>query len=1356
MTNEEVKQYFSKAYAYMLSGDFAASAACFQHIIDSNRNSYEAHLAEQRLRWYCLPIQAVHDEMERTSAPVNISDVVVRSIGKVDAETIDYVSIVQSIEAELSKMQAYVRIGTNVWVLKKELSRCINSLVVSIRQSNEPVSVAEFVLKHWPDSHICCPNFPDGITVSILSSLLQEFQIDVISKGFALPSARIKSAVSRFRDCIFEEKTPLELDSYIHILFPKFSKEAEYLAPVREIVRVNLDQNFLRVYDGYWYLHQLLDFSIERLEEVFGDKLLPATTRELAWRLLLPDKKSAPNFPVSFLNALDAKLASHDHVMSIGSNTWILKSRLATFVHKSIATLFGATNIMTAEQIIRHVLGTQPSRDVLELYSNTLVKQLSKTKDVIGFKGNKWLHRSVLRQVIEISYQSLLEKGNPQTGKTLLNKALHTSKLSQPDIAKLETVFEEYLSNDDRFIKDIYSNKWRAVPSNAKHNELAVDVLQNNLSPMTFERIQFRITERFGVIQPILDLNHDDRFRIFRDDLWALNQWVFINDLALVFLASTYHPQYSVTIKSIVCEKHQIDPNLAIFIPFDDYRFAVASNNRWVARHFLTDEEIDECYQMLVRFASQGVRLSSLVYRILHKNYDLTDAEQCLPLDDRILFVEGMLYAKQAVTYYLNDNDLDKIAGYISSHIHECPIPIARIVSGALDKNFQFTDAEQKLREDDRFLEIYPGFWSPADYSPDNLERKSIGNVAVSNVPFPQSGDVTIPNALTKRKRRRRGETAATTEKVVVALSLLDIRYGNLHIPPKMQDWLPSEGNDYIEITDEKGFSFLGTLDETHSLLDIKQLLTRRGLTYGDKVRIEPRNGSLFICPTGERDTRVETEAARHEDIDRLVEEARLVKKSYHDLMIDVMEMIGGPLHREDIFQLVDYQRTAVRQSIFMTLSLVDCPYEELRYFVPEGNGYWSFSRERKEAYDMKMQELVDENASMAGLIVLLQDKLESTKMQVEKLQQGVLPDQQEREKMREELNQLRNQLTILQTAEQENQSYRHGIEEGNIELQLQVEKLNEELSTERKNLADISTYRDTLAETIKTLEGERDALSIKMEEYSRDITDLTDKSNAAAEMLKKADNKIQVLETGIEDLQNKLQASEQRANDISAKVATLEQAKAELEASYSQLIADYELAKKSNEQVFPELEALQSQYSDLQQSSSESTAAFLENLEARNSEIIALQLQVAQLARLENQLSEARTDAENLRLSLASEKQVHTLEIQRLQAELEEINSVYERLKQDNETGLATLQEENEQLKERIASLLNLHTEEKHQITQELEGQVQRLSAFNANQTKEIRKLQKRLEKIHAALNTRFGKVFAMLTHLDSEVKKG
>ena len=312
-----------------------------------------------------------------------------------------------------------------------------------------------------------------------------------------------------------------------------------------------------------------------------------------------------------------------------------------------------------------------------------------------------------------------------------------------------------------------------------------------------------------------------------------------------------------------------------------------------------------------------------------------------------------------------------------------CPLKRVKPIN-ALGWDGRLTNAATLLPVDDRFVENHPGFWSLCSWSTPDYSRSSHGGVAVVDPsPIDPEDDqpAELPDILTKRKAHKGKEVLSidVPKKYYHTLSHLDILHGNIRINGLLSKWIPGDAKT-IEITDNEGNEVIAYIDETRTILNVRDWILIRNLTYGDKIYIQQghKQDGLYVHPYGKRDERVYQEALQHQDIEKLIAEARRVNKTYHDLMIEVMGAFGMAMHREDIFQLVDYQRIAARNTIFEILSLIECPYVELRYFVPKGKGFWLFDRNKKRAYDMKMKELLDENNSLKGQIALISTRLEN------------------------------------------------------------------------------------------------------------------------------------------------------------------------------------------------------------------------------------------------------------------------------------------------------------------------------------------------------------------------------------------
>ena len=99
MAGDEVRVWFDKAYSKMSLGDFAAAAECFEHVIKHCGDANAARIAEQRIQWYCVPLDAILKKMDECQNPIDIYNV----LAELFAADVIYVESEQNTSSKLSK-----------------------------------------------------------------------------------------------------------------------------------------------------------------------------------------------------------------------------------------------------------------------------------------------------------------------------------------------------------------------------------------------------------------------------------------------------------------------------------------------------------------------------------------------------------------------------------------------------------------------------------------------------------------------------------------------------------------------------------------------------------------------------------------------------------------------------------------------------------------------------------------------------------------------------------------------------------------------------------------------------------------------------------------------------------------------------------------------------------------------------------------------------------------------------------------------------------------------------------------------------------------------------------------------------
>jgi predicted nucleic acid-binding Zn-ribbon protein len=629
-------------------------------------------------------------------------------------------------------------------------------------------------------------------------------------------------------------------------------------------------------------------------------------------------------------------------------------------------------------------------------------------------------------------------------------------------------------------------------------------------------------------------------------------------------------------------------------MPAEDNRFAQDSINRWFCRHVLTTVELDMLHEGLIKYGGAGRRLDMLTKEVIHLHPDSTDVQARLQTDERFIYLDGIWFSRQAAYYSLTPEDVERIYGILAAQAdHRAAVPLKDLVNQAIGHDGRFTDAADWLHQDERFKEIHKGFWALNSSPAPDFGRSGPGGVAVHH-PSDGGDIVSDGSSSTDGKLTLRKGRSATVKvgqepqkKAYIVLTHLDILHGNLRIAGLLKKWIPV-GVDNIHCIDEEDYEFIAYIDETGSILNIREWLEYRRRTYGDKISIQPASqvDGLLIRPYGNRDERVYQEAIEHQEIEKLITEARRVNKDFHDLMIEVMEEYNLPLHREDIYQLVNYLRTASRNTISEILSMPDCPYEELRYFIPVGAGSWKFDRTRKEAYDMKMQELLTENG-------VLQNQLESMKEQLQ-----LKPNYNER------IKQLNEQVENFQTLIAETNDKVVALSEENSRLHEQLTNLLSQIDTQkdttkedalRKELKDLQEKYTELIEKFEHIFDEKtefertnSELQIKLETLEKQtgvlLSSIQENETAMKQIQDRGDQELKQLREHIDTLNIEITSLKTKLNDRQKLTASekselgkairdnlqqeIEQLNKEYSAKTSKLEADLANAQSANEEM--------------------------------------------------------------------------------------------------------------------------------------------------------------------------------------------
>jgi predicted nucleic acid-binding Zn-ribbon protein len=555
-----------------------------------------------------------------------------------------------------------------------------------------------------------------------------------------------------------------------------------------------------------------------------------------------------------------------------------------------------------------------------------------------------------------------------------------------------------------------------------------------------------------------------------------------------------------------------------------DPRFMQDAGGRWFLWYAVSTAELDQMLALL-ESVEEGMALEELASTVVGVDACFTDAKERLEKDERFASVDGHWFTREQLCYSLTDKDVDRILEYLRES--NTGWSLATLVRVVLERDVDLTNAQEVLREERRFHEVRPGVWQVAgagapltDRGP--LTNRPVRSKGITSVP---AEDYTVEEEYTLRGPGPSGDAAGVMQSQITrTLSLVDVRSGSLPLGP-VRKVTPLTDGEAILFRDDRGIEFTAQANQqSNCLAGLGHWFGDRELTFGDKVVIRPtdREGFLLIEPKGEQDVRVYREALERLDVEKAIASASQIHKSFHDLMIDVMSYYGQPLHREDIYDLVNAIRTASRNTIFTLLSLSDCPYEELRYFVAHGDGHWSFDLDRKGAFDMKMRDLLTkveksdrDRRDSDERVIDLTEKIERLKAE-----NVALTDERET-----------NQGRISTTA-REIATLNHlitGQKDQIRKLREQVQAQDTEVVQLRDEKSKLDAWVTEAAKGLGATKEQRDELEARVEALLKDRTGLVER--------------VETLEQRLVQLQAKADGERARAEADEASVRELEQA---------------------------------------------------------------------------------------------------------------------------------------------------------------------------------------------------------------------
>lgn len=1348
MSENNLRETFDKAYSYLNAGNIKEAAVCFEYIVENPQvfGAQATRIAQRCILWYCIPLDVIFFELEQHKYPVDVHSII-QDLYRMDTRYTEtnIEPILKAIEDYLAKNPDYIRVGKKHWIYQAVIVKLATRVVLDLVDTTTPISLESIFQKEWPDYCRDHPTFLDEYSEAALAKIFQNYNVVIIANKFVVSEQLLPYSLDSFARMINEADQPLCLEMQAKILFPDIYPLPEAIPILSEYLGLHLDNRFLEYKKGWYLIRSQFQFDTMSFDDLFANGNEPLTTNQLL-NHRFPDL-NINLFSQTIKTLIQSQLLDNTQIISIGTNSWISRTQCEAIQKQVIQILSNHERFIPFDNLLQSIAPPGIPQDSLKHFKNIILIALQASQQAIQVTNTYWMYRGKIDSVIDEIYFTLL-KGKPAPLDKIVPTILREMGLSTP-IGTFYDALEQNLRSDKRFESVADQQRlWRAIRIGQRDNTMLFRFLSQYNFPMTKEEI----SSKHQQIDLEYDFESDERSQAFPGNRWGLSSWICLNDYVYEYLLRKKQHLHEITVTGYVCREIGYKGKSAFFFPNDDPRFAQDELNRWYCRYELTANDLNRLLKVLDQYGGSGRKLELLFREIIHLPPDATNAYEVLPNDSRFIQLDDFWYSRKEAFRILSSEDIENIYDNLSGLPTDSPaVSTKDIGMSALDWDGRLSNVAELLALDDRFIEIYKGFWILSTWSSPDYDRTAQGGIAVfgsthvSEIDDDSSPE--IPTSLTKRSTRNAPKIPAVEQQVKCyhTLSNLDVLHGNIRIIGLLKKWIP-ETAETILLVDDVNIEMVAYIDETHTILNIRDWINRRALTYGDKISIQPgrTKGRLFIRPYGKRDERVYQEAIQHQNIEGLIEEARRVNKTYHDLMVDVMVALDIPLHREDIFQLVDYQRTAVRNTIFEILSLTDCPYEELRYFVPKGRGYWSFDQRKKRAFDMKMTELLAENAALKGQIAQFSERNESE----QDITAGQAQLEQKIQSLEQSIRVLTNEKSELSIKNQTLDAEKSKGESDYYQLMnnlTQVQKSLLELTDVHKStLTEVDNLRQE-QQLFRDKEPQHQNAQAELEKLHIEQKDLQEKASQVLELQAELKQSRQLLAQIQAEAARQETTHQDQVSSMNSEVDTL---RGELQQVKTALAE----SNKQSADVFNGRTKLQEEFDSHQMQTQGEISALQDQLIKITAQVTEL---TGQLQLSTGQLDTERDENNALKTQLDITGQQFKSYTVKVEQELAVLNNQIQKTTTELEARTATIQTLEAQLitgNTEKAAIQEDDSAKQAQLSQQivaLQSQVDTLNQMHTRQIQDLAALEARLKLVDRALATPLGRLFALLQGL-------
>lgn len=1028
MERGEAREWLDRAFQQLGQGDFGAAANSFRRVRDESPDAQARSIARRGLDWYCISAEKLVAALQRIRHPVSLQSLLI-DVLHLKADAAEYEENARDVAGLLRELRMIRCVDDQLWVHEDHVRPVIGQVVAELQISRCPAYLGSMLA----DLFLQSGGGQLSVNSRSLGWLRRELDaapgVSVLDDCCAFDDGALLDFRKEMIEQIRRRGKPLRLREAVDAMpWPDTVKAKLQETALKTRMRAG-QQGLVEIADGWFFVLDALDITTPHLDDLFHPLLRPLSTQQILARLLLPERPQPLEFTDSFVQYQSRRLAKNSSLVRIGRNKWLPNQALGS-LYRQVADMLRQA---TEPTLLDGLLASLPDLSVEDHNElcMAVAPMLRRDPSLLEVTSGVWLHSAALCRGVERAYELLVGDSVPRSVSQLLAECLAAPSTSGQVEARLLRSFEELLVQDDRFLLRHPQEDWTALPRGIRINNLAYRVLYEEHQPLNRHEIVECAKRKPHSGSLAFQLESDSRFKRLADGRWVLASWVLINDLAAVYLSRSPIPLLAETIVQKICELHGFALIDVIFDPFHDPRFVRTALGKWECPSpgkSLDPALLDRIVQVASKNPS-GVSLEILIQTALHEPPGAFQGlEEALRDDTRLLQCDGLWYPRDQCLHRVTPTELAIIKSSLAGF--GFPMSARGLAARCLDLPVCLTDLEDKLSLEPDFVDLGAAGWSLKDLRPDLVGRGRAVNYPIRSGKYVPAID---PESLVAAEEEKHGGgerggkgQAAQAERQVhsltITLSFEDIRDGSLVVTSPMRRLLgESVELQALKFMDDQGQAFSCWNDTVNSLVHgFGAWISGRGLTFGDQIRIfsGQEKGQFRLAATGGRDEQAHLEGMRRSQVQSLLQEALSAKLSYHDLVLQVLEYFGTPIHLDDLWSMVSYRRSARKSTLRAILSAQP-------YFVSDGHGHWQLDKEKyaQMINDLKRQvrRLTTANQQLQSQLDAMQAQAEgfTSSQRVEHLEQSLAEAQRESEQIRAEMAQLRASIQARDAAAQ-------------------------------------------------------------------------------------------------------------------------------------------------------------------------------------------------------------------------------------------------------------------------------------------------------------------------------------------------